>query len=285
MTPSVENGVKEADIDVLYEQALGRLQSLQGVESAAGTFTVPFQGSAALPMRIPGGDPAPKNGAGRPFAVAVTGDYFRALDIEIIQGRSLGKQDRAGSAPTAVVGQTMAATLWPDQDPLGKCLQIGRQEECTTVVGVAEDARSRSLVEEATLQYYIPTHVLGRRPRSFLVKVSRRGASGSVLRNEILAGDDRFRYVEVQALSDVVAPRKRTWRLGATLFSIYGAIALAMAAVGIYSSLTFEVAQKKQELGIRAAIGATRPGLIRQVLGQALRLTSIGLGLGWGWPP
>ncbi|MEE8585588.1 MAG: ADOP family duplicated permease [Acidobacteriota bacterium] len=283
LTPRVEKGVKKADIDVLYEQALRRLESLPGVESAAGAYTVPFQGSIALPLRIPGADPRPKTSmGGRPFAVAVSGEYFRTLGIEIIRGRPLGKQDRAGSAPTAVVGQTMAGLLWPGQDPLEKCLLIRNQEQCTTVVGVAEDARRHKLVEEPTLQYYIPTHLLGRRPRSFLVKASPRGPSGSALRNQLHAVDGRFRYIKVQALSEVIAPRKRTWKLGATLFSIYGAVALAMAAVGLYSSLAFEVAQKKQELGIRAAIGATPTRLIRHVLGQALRLTSIGLGLGLG---
>ncbi|HSR50281.1 MAG TPA: ADOP family duplicated permease [Acidobacteriota bacterium] len=280
LRPSVQAGVKEADIGVLYEQALGRLRALQGVESATAAYTVPFQGSIALPLRVPGADPAAHTGAGRPFAVAVTGDYFRTLGIEIIKGRPLGDRDRSGSAPAAVVGKTMAAMLWPGQDPLGKCLLIGKQEQCTTVVGVAEDARRQDLVEDGTLQYYIPTHVLGRRPQFLLVKVSPQGASSSLLRNELHALDGRFRYVRIEALSDVVAPRKRTWRVGATLFSIYGAVALLMAAMGLYSSLAFEVAHRKQELGIRAAIGATPPRLIRHVLVRSLRLTTVGLATG-----
>lgn len=130
------------------------------------------------------------------------------------------------------------------------------------------------------MQFWVPSHQLGFRAATFFVKRTPAGPTETLLRRELYDLDDRFRHVQVFALDNLIDPKKRPWQLGAALFSIFGALALLVAGTGLYGALAFEVAQRRRELGIRAALGATAGRLMASIVGRAVRLTSIGVLLG-----
>jgi ABC-type antimicrobial peptide transport system permease subunit len=150
------------------------------------------------------------------------------------------------------------------------------------VVGVVEDASRGGLVEEPFLQRYLPlAQAEGVSPRALYVRAA--GDPTELLprlRDELRAAVPEARYVEARTLREILDPQARSWTLGATMFSVFGLLALVVAAIGLYSVLAFDVAQRTHELGVRAALGASRDALVRMVVGSGLRLTVVGVGLG-----
>ena len=205
------------------------------------------------------------------------------MGIRVVQGRGLRPSD-FGGAPVAVVNRTMADLLWPGQDPLGKCLYQGGDDSapCTEVVGVSAYAHRGGVVGEEAPQYYIAlTAGDDDDPRSLQVRVTGdpRTATGPIVRG-LHAGLPGVRMVRARPMREVLDPDFRDWRMGMTVFSLFGVLALLVATVGLYSLLAFDVAQRRRELGIRLALGASAGGLRRTVLLRALALAGVGVVLG-----
>ena len=268
----------------LYRNAVERLERLPQVEGVSTDFSLPFSSVMSERLRVPGVDSLPQLAGGGPYVHEVGRDYFDVLSLRVLRGRSFQEIDREGAPRVAVVSQTMAGTLWPGEDPLGRCLLIGRGDPpCSTVVGVVEDARRFDLVEEPAMQYYVPVeqNTGTRSPYGILVRVSgEEGAAVAVLRRALLEVDPSIRYARVRPLTEMVEPLARSWRLGTVVLSLFGVLALLVAGIGTYSVLAFDVTQRTFELGIRAAIGATRRRLAVLVLGRLARLTAVGVLLG-----
>jgi hypothetical protein len=213
---------------------------------------------------------------------AVTADFFATLDLRIVRGRALSQSDDAESAPhVAVVNETMAAMAWPDRDAIGSCLII-RDGPCIRVVGIAENSNTYELEEDESLQYYVPlAHAPNPwPPRDLLIRTSDPAALAPAVQQVLRTSMPGVRLVSTQPYRDVVDPRYRSWTLGATLFAIFGLLALTVAAVGMYSVLAFDVAQRRSEMGVRAALGATRRQLLMLVSANGLRVAASGIAIG-----
>ncbi len=271
---------------VLYREGRRALEGLPGIESTAITTTVPFRNARGIgdDLRVPGLDSLPRTAAGGAYIHAVTGDYFETLGLDILRGRGITESDDAESAPrVAVVNETMARLVWPDGDALGGCLILA-DAPCATVVGIAEDSHRFELEETESMAYYVPlAHapypwppsglmVRGPSPRTLTAPVQRR-------LNEALSG---VRLVGTEPFRNSIDPSYGSWRLGATLFMAFGLLALLVASMGLYSMLAFEVAERRPEMGVRSALGATRGRLVRLVLSDGLRLAGLGVVLGIG---
>jgi hypothetical protein len=178
----------------------------------------------------------------------------------------------------------MAATLWPGEDPLGECLLVGPAEAppCTRVVGVVEDARRYALVEAPAMQYYVPLgHEEGIGGDALLVRPAGEArAMVEPLRRALLEIDPTLLWLDVGVLEDRLDPMVRPWRLGAALMGAFGALALLIAAIGLYSLLAHAVVSRLHELGIRTALGAQRRQIVALVLRQGLGVAGLGLALG-----
>jgi predicted permease len=258
-----------------------RALAIPGVESASLTVSVPFHGQYALPLRLPGHDSLPGMERGSaPFIYAVTGDFFRTTGTRILSGRTWTGIDDRGPA-VAVVSAAMARRFWPTGDALGSCFRIEIRSptaDCIRVIGIAEDARRESLLEsEPALQYYVP---LAQAPRPLteqmlLVRATRPAQVRVPLMRTLQGLRPDLPYVHVQTLEELVAPELRPWRLGATIFALFGVLALVVAAVGTYSVMQFSVSQRLHEMGVRIALGARGTHLVRMVAGEALRTGSI----------
>ncbi|HSG49536.1 MAG TPA: FtsX-like permease family protein, partial [Longimicrobiales bacterium] len=205
-----------------------------------------------------------------------------------LQGRGFEPGDDDDQAPpVAVVSRSMAQAYWPAGDALGACMLLGNEEEtppCTLVVGIVEDHRRQKLVEDNPewLYFLNQSQPAFQGPPQGIMLGTDADATRllSTVQGELRAASSQIRFVSAQSLQGNIDPQLRSWTLGASMFSVFGALALIVAAWGLYSVLAFEVANRRRELGIRAALGAGMPRLLRMVLTRAIVVVALGVGIG-----
>ncbi|HEX6059011.1 MAG TPA: ADOP family duplicated permease [Gemmatimonadaceae bacterium] len=270
-----------------FRRAQERLAAVPGVEyTALVAASTPMRTANAIRVRVAGRDSLPDLPHGGPYFGAVTADYLATLGAEIVRGRGFTDADEATGARVMLVNRTVAKYWFPGEDPIGRCVMVGKDEACTEIVGVAEDILLFRMVGEERGQYYVPlTHPAAVAeagpPRAMLVRAATGGeAVAAAVRREVQTLAPDMPYVHVQRYSDLVAPELRPWRLGATMFGIFGALALVIAAVGLYGVIAFAVAQRTHEIGVRMALGAAGGRIVRAVLLDALGLVGAGFALG-----
>jgi putative ABC transport system permease protein len=259
---------------------LERAERLPGVESAARTWGVPFWQTIQLDIFVPGIDSAGRLGS---FVLhAVSPSYFATMGTRLLRGRGITDEDRAGAEPVMVVSEQMAQKLWPNQDAIGKCVKVDADTvPCTKVVGIAQGIRRGGFVDDAMLQYYVPIEQF--RPRAGGLFVRTRddaAASAEQVRRELQRDMPGLSYLNVTPLSKILEPNTRSWRLGARLFALFGGLALLLAAIGLFGVLSYDVAQRRHEMGVRIALGAQTGDVLRLVVERGALLTAIALGIG-----
>ena len=266
----------------LNQRMLEAARGMPRVSHVTQAASVPFWSNEGRGLFIPGVDSV--NRRGRFILQAGSPDYFATMGTRILRGRAFDQTDREGTAHVVVVSEGMARAIWPDRDPVGvECVRIGDPAApCATVIGIAEEMRMRKLTDVREFSYYIPAWQYDG-PLDLQLFVRVEGDPSSLLetlRRRLQAELPGAAYAVVMPLTDLVDPNLRSWRLGATLFVAFGGLALLLAAIGLYSMIAYDVAQRTRDLGIRLALGARGAGVLRLVVGGGLRLTLVGLGLG-----
>lgn len=186
----------------------------------------------------------------------------------------------------AIVNKSMADEVWPGSDPVGQCLliDVGKTRECTTVVGIAADARRRGVRDQPSMFFYVPFGQIADRASSLrlLVRPKSADAASAIpgLQQAVRALDPTIRYVNAQLLQERIEPDFRTWRVGAMMFSLFAALALAVAAVGLFSVVAYLVEQRRHEIGVRLALGAQAGEIVALLLRGAIGTTAAGVLLG-----
>ena len=273
--------VSDSDQVRLGRRMLETAQAIPGVERAAWVSDIPFMITSTARLSVPGIDSVARLGE---FTYQQgTTDYFATMGTRILKGRGFSKEDRANAPAVVVVSASMARVLWPGVDPLGKCIRVGADTApCTTVVGVAEDVAHNSLTEAQRYRYYLPIEQF-RPENGYAVMVRMRGdpvAAVERVRAALQTVMPGQAYVIVRPMRDVVDGERRSWRVGATMFVAFGVLALAVAAVGLYGVIAYNVAQRMQELGVRVALGAQPSDVVRLVVGQGVRFAVLGVTVG-----
>jgi predicted permease len=266
-----------------WRELRDRLAHQPGIDAAAIAVGSPFGFGFGVTLKVPGRDTLPSAPGGGPYVNAVSQGYFVTVGTPIVRGRVFGAEDGPLSTRVAIVNETMAKLLWPSSDPIGKCMIVGDDEtRCSVVVGVVRDARRSGIREEPSMQYYIPFgQESGFGGATLLVRPHGDARSfASTLRRAIAGITPDANRVEVVPMQDKVDPQMRPWRLGATMFGLFGVIALVVAAIGLYSVIAYVIAQRTHEFGVRVAVGATGGRIIRDVLGDGARIALIGAMLG-----
>src|SRR5215471_6873909 len=262
-----------------FRDVVSRVQRLPGVEYAAITSILPESGRANHTwVRVegrtyrPGGEPMPD-------VFRVSPDYFRALSVPLLRGRLFSEEDDENHPPVALINETMAHQLWPGENPVGKRMRRG--DVMRTVVGVVGDVYQYGLDSEKTMQLYVP---FADDPALHITLVVR----GSIdplslvpsIRAELREVDQDQPVYGVATMEQVLADSMARQRFSMMLLTVFAAGALLLAAIGIYGVLSYTVAQRTHEFGIRQALGARAFDLLRQVVGQSMKLALIGIAAG-----
>ena len=273
--------IDSAATAALRLRLLASAQRVPGVSYASLQESIPFGGMSSYLLSVPGIDSVRNLGE---FDVnTVSADYFKAMGTRILRGRAIESTDTDGRQLVLVVGESMARVLWPGQDPVGRCVRVGADTApCRYVVGVAEDIHSQSIDAEPKLFfYYMPSAQWRPQEGGLFVRV--RGDARRMLeplRKALQREMPGTSFVTVKPLGDNVNAKARSWIVGAKVFTAFGALALVLAAVGLYSVIAYNVTQRKHELGVRLALGATRGRILRLVVTESLYFACVGVVIG-----
>ena len=288
--------------DLAYYDALARVRALPVVTKATVVSGIPFGPHYIPPVSIPG-LPWPPANVQIPIMYGATPEYLDMMGVALVSGRLLTARDGRGAPPVVLVNETMARTAWPGRSPLGACVRAGfgggfppsgegnpaESAPCREVVGVVRDSRARSLRpegnEDRLMQYYVPFEQLPESPRpdpsqvmGLMIRV--RGEAdhaAPVVQHAIQSTSVLRAFARTRPYQDLLDPQLRSWRLGATLFSAFGALALGIATVGLFGVVSYTVTQRTREIGVRLALGGSSETIARLVVGDAVRMVSLGI--------
>jgi putative ABC transport system permease protein len=271
-----------------YEHVLQQTSVLPGVRNATAASFLPVSGTGmALYFNIEGRPPKNNDYALANYR-AVSPDYFSALQIPLKQGRFFQTGDREEQPTVVIINSTLARIFFPGQSPLGQHLQIGgmpnKVNPWMEVVGVVSDVK-QALATEASAELYIPYRQSDKiRPvlsMSLIVRTESDPLSlANSVRRVVHDVDSNQPVSKIRTMDENIADSISQPRFRTTLLSVFAAIALVLAAIGIFSVMAYSVAQRTREIGVRVAIGATRSQIFRLIVGYAMRLTVIGAVLG-----
>jgi len=268
--------------NVLTDAALERLRALPGVRDVGVSGSIPVYQLSWEKLSVPERDATAELKALSPLIYPVDGSAMRVMGIRLLRGRFISAEDRAESPRVVVVTQAMAATLWPNEDPLTHCLRIGADSmPCSRVVGVVRDLVTISLKRGEQAAYFVSRAQVPGFGRYVLARVDGDvDAAAARLRTALRGWRSDLSLLTVRPFGVILDDELRPWRLGAFVFSIFALIALLLAAVGVYGIVAFNVTRRTSEFGIRAALGATRLRLARLVLGNTLSVAAVGIAVG-----
>jgi putative ABC transport system permease protein len=269
-----------------YNEALRRLQGLPGIQAAGLTEIVPMGGATEnTSLRIP--DRLQTSALDVPNAnyTMVSPGYFSAVGTLILRGRSFLESDDAGSTPVTIISDAMAKKYWPEQDPLGK--QVGPKSPIypvATIVGIAADVKHLSLREAPPPEMYVPyTQKVwpSLLTMSIVLRTTQDPASiATSAREAIHSIDPDLPIANVRTLDNIVDDSMTVPRFAVLFLGAFGGLALILATVGMYGVISYSVAQRTQEIGIRMALGAQQRDVLKMVLRYGIRLAGIGLTIG-----
>jgi predicted permease len=269
-----------ADGIALRQKLLEAAHTIPAVEHASRQLTSPFWRDNRAPLFLPG------TGLVRSPAAfhlnAVTPEYFATMGIRVLRGRSIADQDRDGAPGVMVVNDAMAKELWPGKEPIGECVKLNADTApCRYVVGVVENTRAYQLSGDDEPMFYMPASQWAPRIGDLVVRVRGRADRWvETIRRRLQREMPGNSYVKVVPMSVVLADQARRWAFGATMFALFGLLALVIAAVGLYSVIAYNVVQRTHEFGVRVALGAQSRDVAAMTLGQGLRVSVVGALIG-----
>ena len=264
------------------EHVLTRLRALPGVEFAGATHRLPLRGNSGTSFEIEGRPVT--DGQPRPRALyrVIAPEYFRAMGTPLLAGRTFTEEEAWRKPAAVIINQTLARRYWPNESPLGKRLKNGApNSDWVEIVGVVADTRENELTAEVREALYLP-YVASADPAMTLVLRTSLEPLGLVAaaRDELRRVDAALAISNISTLSQLLDEATAQPRFNATLLALFALLALVLATVGIYGVIAYTVTQRRQEIGVRMALGATTRDIVRMILAQGATLTLGGVGIG-----
>jgi len=270
--------------NALINGFLERVSAAPGVQSVAAMNSRPITGwdpgMGIVANERPDGDNGKFPWAGWRI---VSGDYFRTMGIPVLKGRTFDQHDAIGKPWRVIISKRLADTLWPGEDPVGHqaLLWKGQNGSAAEVVGVVGDQRERGLEADPTLTVYLPSYGSG--PGTVQFAVHTAGSPTALtptLRSILKEIDPNLPLSDVQTMDEVVSRSMAPRRFNMFLLTIFAAVALLLALVGVYGVLAYSVGRRTAEIGLRVALGATPRSVLALIIGQGMRPILIGIGVG-----
>jgi putative ABC transport system permease protein len=267
------------------QQLLQRITSIAGVQSAGTVDNLPFSGNAVNSSFMIEGRPIPAaTERPRAFYSAISSNYFQAMGIAFHRGNQFTDRDTANVPGVTIINETAARKYWPGEDPIGKRIKRGRPESKNpwlTIVGIVQSANQVSLREESRPEIYVPYLQTPSRGFTLVARTASdpRNLTGAI-REEVWATDKDLPVSSMKLMEDIISNSAAQPRVYMILLSIFAAMALILAAVGVYGVMAYSVTLRTRDIGIRIALGARPRDIFKHVLGQALLLALIGLAIG-----
>ena len=275
---------EENQQSAFFQQLLEKVRALPGVQAAGASNVVPLGGDYVLGFVIEGRPPLPPGAGQSTNYYSVSADYFKAMGIPLLRGRVFTEQDTRNSTRVAVISESMAKRVFPNEDPIGKRIHVTNGPTVfREIVGIVGDVKHYGLDQDTTLQTYEP---YTQQPFSFMTLVVRTAGDPtnltSAIRNQVLSIDKEQPVSGVRTLEQRVSTSIAQQRFSMLLLGVFAAVAMVLAAVGIYGVLSYAAAQRTHEIGIRMALGARAGNVLKMVIGQGMKLALAGVALGSG---
>jgi putative ABC transport system permease protein len=268
--------------EAFYRQLLERVRTIPGVQAAGAISYLPLSGSARFSFFCPEGHAC--LGVGKDPIIAtrqVSSGYFDAVRAPLLRGRVFYETDIAEGQPVVIINETTATRYWPGQDAVGKHLANSRDRVQREIVGVVADVKTGGLNAASTEEMYLP---MAQAPWPTMTLVVRSSANPQPLvaavRAKIAESDPNLPVAGILTMDEVVSTSVAQPRIIMQFVGAFAGFALLLAAIGIYGVMAYSVTTRKQEMGIRVALGARPADIMRLVVGQGMRMTLIGVALG-----
>jgi len=283
---------READqVTAFYSTVLDRARALPGVHGAAAVDKLPMAQSVwGVALRVEHQfENAKRILPDIGHYQSVTSDYFATMGIPLLRGRAFSEADRPDAPPVAIVSRSLARRFWPNDDAIGKRVGYPYDTTWMTIVGVVPDTKQDSLRDTAATSIYTPWRQRSRMSGAEMWLVVRATAGGgdpsgltTAIRRIVAETDRTVAVSDVRTMSAVVDRSLSTTRFTTVLVASFATLALLLGAVGIYGVMSYLVGQRRREMGIRVALGATRSQVVRLIVGRAIRLAAVGGVVGLG---
>jgi putative ABC transport system permease protein len=269
-----------------YRDLVARIESLPGVRSAGAVIPLPLSGDMfRISFEIEGRPTAKGEQASADF-FAVTPGYFKTLGIAQIKGREFSEHDDKQAPAVMIVNQAFAQKFFPNEDAVGKHLRPGISTDedkpaMREIVGVVADVKNHKLSSESRPGYFLPTGQLPFNEMTLVVKTTGDPhALISAVQREVTAMDKELPVFRVKTMDEYMAASVATPRFNTTLLAIFAAVALILTIVGLYGVMSYSVAQRTNEIGIRMALGAQTRDVLRMIVAQGFKMVLLGLAVG-----
>lgn len=264
-----------------FDEMLRRVSALPGVHNAAISATLPLSWKRITPM-LPEGQPDVPLSQ-RPFLdiEAISPQWFQTMKVPLRVGRDFTAADTAQSHKVVIVNETFARRFWPNQNAVGKRVLVGRGPETSEVIGVSADIKNKGLAQDTQAQLYVPFPQLPWANMNLLVRTAMSPQSiTSVVLAQISAVDADQPVNKIQTVDELIDTSRAQPRFTLLLLGTFSATAFALALIGIYGVLAYSVAQRRQELGIRVALGAKRADILLLIVREGLLFATAGIAIG-----